>query len=228
MSDRERELSVFVDESGSFDSSFVPSRFYIISCVFHDQRFDLSQLLATLDSRLAYFGNPDLCIHAGPIIRREDEFANLPLSSRRKLLGSIVSFASHAPIHYHAVCVDKRFCTSTESIIKSLTRQLTDYLAASRAWLANYTHIKIYYDNGQATVRTILKDAFEGLPVHFPPHVTPERYRLFQVADLACTVELLKAKLKAEDSLTKSEELFFRNAGVLRRNYIRPLSRLMR
>lgn len=31
-----KELSVFVDESGSFDADCFPSRFYVVSLVFHD------------------------------------------------------------------------------------------------------------------------------------------------------------------------------------------------
>lgn len=227
MSGKERELSVFVDESGSFDNAFVPSRFYIVTCVFHDQSIDLSPQLAALETRLEYLESPGICLHTGPIIRREAEFAAMPLVLRRKLLSQFLVFATHAPIRYHAACVDKRFISSTESIVKSLTRQLSDFVSANSARLAKFSKIKVYYDNGQRNVRQLLLSAFGGMPVEFPPNVTPGRYRLFQVADLVSSIELIKAKLAAGEPLTKSEMLFFRNTGTLRKNYIRPLSKLL-
>lgn len=223
-----RELSVFVDESGSFDSPLDPSRFNVITCLFHDQSADLSGQIADLENQLGLLGNPGVCIHAGPLVRREAEFLSLPLEDRRKLLGKILSFALHVPVHYHTFCIDKRYATTPEVISKNLTAQLTDYLSSSQDWLGEYTRLKVYYDNGQMRVSAILNEAFKTLPTVFVPCVKPERYRLFQVADLICTIELLKLKIKANIPLTKSELLFFRNHGILKRTYIRPLSRLMR
>ena len=76
---------MFVDESGSFDSQIVPSRFYVIALVFHDQSFAIASQIAALEEILARIGYPSLCFHAGPIIRREDEFRVLGISVRRKL-----------------------------------------------------------------------------------------------------------------------------------------------
>ena len=66
-----KELSVFVDESGDFGEYDYHSPFYIISLVFHDQVYDI--------------GWAKHCIHAGPIIRSEEEYRGVTLDERRKI-----------------------------------------------------------------------------------------------------------------------------------------------
>lgn len=58
--------------------------------------------------------------------------------------------------------------------------------------------VKVYYDNGQVEVTRILSSVFNALleNVEFRK-VTPADYRLFQVADLICSLKLVE--LKAED-----------------------------
>ena len=53
--------------------------------------------------------------------------------------------------------------------------------------------------------------------------VMPSDYRLFQVADLICTLKLTELKLEAH-ILSKSEKYFFGDERTLRKNYIKPLS----
>ena len=222
----DKELSVFVDESGSFDSSVIPSRFYVVSLVFHDQRHDISQNLSELATQLGYLNLADVCIHAGPLIRREEQFRLMDIHLRRQLFFRLLAFVLHAPICHHSFVVDKRYFSSPSAIAKSLSTQMSTFLVQSSQRLADYDMIKIYYDNGQAQVRRILEVAFADLPATFVENVTPIRYRLFQAADLVCTVELLKAKRREAIAFTKSEEMFFPSLRDLKKNVIRPLVRL--
>ena len=83
--------------------------------------------------------------------------------------------------------------------------------------------VKIYYDNGQIEVTRILSSVFNSLldNVEFK-RVIPSNYRLFQVADLICTLKLVE--LKAEDhALSKSEKYFFGDERTLKKNYLKPL-----
>lgn len=50
----------------------------------------------------------------------------------------------------------------------------------------------------------------------------PADYKLFQVADLICSLEL--ARLKLDNGLfSRSERIFFGNARDMKKNYIKPL-----
>ena len=87
-----------------------------------------------------------------------------------------------------------------------------------------YHNLKIYYDNGQVEVSKILSSVFNAmLPNPIFRKVMPTEYKLFQVADLLCTMEL--TRLKMEDNLlSKSEMMFFGNIRDLKKNYLDQLS----
>ena len=85
-------------------------------------------------------------------------------------------------------------------------------------------NVKVYYDNGQVEVNKILAAVFSTLldNVEFRK-VMPSEYRLFQVADIVCTLKLAELKLE-NHMLSKSEEKFFESARVLRKNYLKPIA----
>ena len=54
--------------------------------------------------------------------------------------------------------------------------------------------------------------------------VIPADYRLFQVADLICTLKLTELKME-NHLLSKSEIYFFNDERTLKKNYLKPLSK---
>ena len=48
------------------------------------------------------------------------------------------------------------------------------------------------------------------------------RYRLFQIADLCCTMDLISLK-RDNGTLSKSETVFFGNDRFLLKNYLKPM-----
>ena len=60
-----------------------------------------------------------------------------------------------------------------------------------------YVVVKVYYDNGQVEVSKIISSTFNALlqNVEFRK-VLPSEYKLFQVADMLCTFELINNKLE--------------------------------
>ena len=54
--------------------------------------------------------------------------------------------------------------------------------------------------------------------------VIPADYRLFQVADLICTLKLTELKME-KNQLSKSELFFFSDKRTLKKNYLKPLSK---
>ena len=65
MSDqRTKEISVFVDESGSFESDEESSRFYLVCFVLHDQSADISEWVGNLEDYLDARGlGREHCVH---------------------------------------------------------------------------------------------------------------------------------------------------------------------
>ena len=52
--------------------------------------------------------------------------------------------------------------------------------------------------------------------------VIPSEYRLFQVADLVCTLKLTKLKMD-NHTVSKSEKYFFENERTFKKNYLKIL-----
>lgn len=71
----------------------------------------------------------------------------------------------------------------------------------------------------------ILSSVFNALlPNPIFREVMPSEYKLFQAADLLCTLELVRLKLE-NNMFSKSEKIFFGNIRDLKKNYIKPLSK---
>ncbi|MBQ6029146.1 MAG: hypothetical protein IJL24_06435, partial [Treponema sp.] len=77
-----RELSVFIDESGDFGDYCFHSPYYIIAMIFHKRSTDIQRQINYLDNELSYLGLNNLCIHTGPIIRKEEIYRNMDLIER--------------------------------------------------------------------------------------------------------------------------------------------------
>ena len=89
----------------------------------------------------------------------------------------------------------------------------------------NFDDVKIYYDNGQVEVSKILSSVFNALlPNPVFRKVMPKDYKLFQIADLVCSMELLNHKI-SRGALSNSEYQFFGSQYDLKRNYLRHIQK---
>ena len=110
-------------------------------------------------------------------------------------------------------------------ITGKLSRQLAGFIRQNENLFDGYGTVKIYYDNGQTEVTKILVSVFNTLLDNVKYiKVIPSEYRLFQVADLICTLKLTKLKME-KHSLSKSEKYFFQDERTFKKNYIKPLER---
>ena len=218
-----RECSIFCDESGDFGKFDPRSPYYIATFVLHDQVNSITDLLEKLDASLASFRMRGETVHAGPLIRREDEYLNLDINTRRQLFHRLFTFARASKTAYHPFVVDKRHLTDEKSLSDSIAKQVRTFLLNNLAFFQEYDRIVLYYDFGQAELTKILVNAFGDILNHVTIRkMRPENYRVFQAADLLCTLELLA--LKAENkALSRSELSFFHSERALMRTYIKPI-----
>jgi len=222
----EKTLSIFVDESGRFQYPDPDSRFYIVSPVLHDQAVDLVPALTGLDLRFRDLHLEKLCFHAGPLIRQEKVFAVMDRSFRYRIFAAMMGFARHVDFKYHCLVVDKKEVTSSEQIVRRLGDKLVEFLSLHRDDLGAFDCVKIYYDCGQSPVTNLLHRTFTGIPgvrIEFAQSVTSERYRLFQIADLVCSVKFIAEKIRSGDGMTLSECKFFGGPKEFQHNVVRYL-----
>ena len=106
-----------------------------------------------------------------------------------------------------------------------LSKQLAAIIKDHLDYFCDFDVVKIYYDNGQVEVTRILSSVFNALleNVEFKK-VIPAQYRLFQVADLICTLKLTELKMN-NHILSKSETSFFESERLLKKNYLKPISK---
>lgn len=220
-----KELSIFIDESGDFGEYERHSPFYIVTMLFHDQSHSISDQTVRLDRELSLMGLSGLCIHTGPIIRREEVYTNMEISDRRRILNKMVAFFRSVDIRYKCFIVEKRHVSDIVQMSSQLSKSISGFIRNHFDEFMVYDNVKLYYDNGQIELSKILATVVSAfLPNAVFKRVMPENYKLFQVADLICTMELIRHKLEI-GIFSKSEEQFFGNERDLKRNYIRHIEK---
>ena len=218
-----KELSIFVDESGDFGEYDYRAPYYIISMVIHNQDIKISGDLQMLENELNYIGWSNHCIHAGPVIRSEEEYHGYALKDRQKILMKMMTFIRHMDIRFKSIYIEKKHIEDSIEAVGKLSKQLASFIRDNYNFFCNFDIVKIYYDNGQVEVTRILSSVFNAMleNVEFRK-VMPSDYRLFQVADLICTLKIAELKMK-NHMLSKSEMFFFGDERTLKKNYIKPL-----
>lgn len=206
-------LSVFVDESGRFRYPDNDSRFYIIGMVFHKQSDDISDMISAFDRSIMDLGlDPESFVfHAGPLIRKEKGYEFFSRKLRGKIYSRMMAFARKIDFKWHCLYVDKKFINSSLQIVSQLQKQLDTFVHTHKEILDNVDKIRVYYDCGQSPVTNLLHSSFSNIrnKVEFAENVQPKKYKLFQLADLICSLNLVQIKINSNEKLTDSEYSFF-------------------
>ncbi|MBC2888404.1 DUF3800 domain-containing protein [Gordonibacter massiliensis (ex Traore et al. 2017)] len=218
------ELSIFIDESGDFGSN---SEYYLLTLVFHDQSNPIDEEIVALRRKLADLGlSTNRAIHAGPIVRKEAEYANLSLSTRRSAFGSLYAFTRKAKVVYFTIAVKKKECPDRIRLKNRLARELASFFRDHMQYFLSFDKVIVYYDNGQAPITELIGTVCGSVFFEVDYRkVAPSDYRLFQSADLLCTLELAGIKADA-GKLSRSEEIFFESRRKLKKNYLCKLDTL--
>lgn len=217
------DLSIFVDESGDFGPYEHHAPLYIVTMVFHEQRHNETAHIQRFDQSLAEIGLPNHVVHAGPLIRREETYAYLSVDERMQIFRRTFNFMRKADITYKSLLAEKQHITDSLQLVSALSKQLAQFLTANLEYFNQFDRLILYYDNGQTELTKILVSVFHAL-FHNVEHreAKPSAYRLQQVADVICTLELTATK-EERKCLSKSELGFFKSARDLKKDFIKPL-----
>lgn len=153
-----RELSIFVDESGSDGLS---DRHYLLTVVMHDQSESIADSIAAYEGALRAKGLPDIPFHASPLMNGKDQYSGLDLRTRKMLLGSFRVFFRHMPVRYHTFAYATKQFASLDKLAGTMRRDLVNFLFDNLAELQSYDMVKVYYDNGQHSIAESLHRAVE-------------------------------------------------------------------
>ena len=129
-------------------------------------------------------------------------------------------------INYLCVKINKKECDDNVfAYTAKLAKQISSELKLYFDYFNSFDLIINYYDNGQGELTKIITTVFSTLfdNVEFRK-VKPSDYKLFQVADLICTLELTKDKAD-KNLLSKSETEFFHSAKDFKKNIYKQIEK---
>ena len=123
-----KELSIFIDESGDFGEYNHNSPYYIITMVFHNQQEDIQSAISKLNQELSYLSLDNLCIHTGPIIRKEEIYVNMSVDERRRIFNKMVAFIRQINIRYKCFSIEKRHISDVVEATGKLSKQISEFI----------------------------------------------------------------------------------------------------
>ena len=222
-----KEISIFVDESGDFGEYNFISPYYIVSFVFHNQENNIENHIKFINNKISKYHLNNNCVHTSPTVRGEEEYQNLDVKDRRRILLSFITFVKKCKIQYKTFYVEKKHIKDSIELTAKLSKQISQFIKENLDFFNSFDDIKIYYDNGQIEITRIIStlfNAFFTAPIF--KKVLPSEYKLFQAADLFCYLTLLSIKLK-NHTLSLSETRFFETEYNAHRSYIKQVSNLI-
>ena len=128
-------------------------------------------------------------------------------------------------ISYFNIVVNKTEAADKFKLSAKIAKELSRFIRENLSFFQNYSRIIVYYDYGQQELSVIINTILNTMlsDVEFR-NASPKKYKLLQVADFICSMELLKQK-REHNQLTKSELSFFYKPNELKRNYIKSVEK---
>lgn len=230
-----RECSIFVDETGETGKKASRSEYYGIVLVFHEQDEEVKPIFADYERKLHEKHLKDIPMHTEPLLSGTGAYRTIAPSERQQMLTAFLMMVRKLPISY-AVFMYRQSDfrdrgtgeLNAEALRMRLQRDIIAFLRDYLAYFQCFDKIKRYYDNGQKVVLRALdgaiqevfaKDAVEAKPA------SQVDYRLAQVADFLCTIELTARKYEAS-SPTNTDIRFFKKSKDFQKNYYRTVLRV--
>lgn len=219
-----RELSIFVDESGDKSER---SRYFILTLVMHDQADSITDKIAFYERALSSADLPNIPFHSEPLLNGHKDYAYLEPEQRKKMLAAFNVLVQRLPIRYRAFVYKRSEFESSEKLGMRIKRDIIDALNSELAYFQAFEHVKVYYDNGQSIVKRALDEAVSSVlskQAVVKRRTTMTEYRLAQVADYLCTIELAAVKYAAKEN-GGTYEKFFGGIGSFKKNWLKQARR---
>ncbi|KAA8828594.1 DUF3800 domain-containing protein [Bifidobacterium myosotis] len=216
------EISIFADESG--EQGF-QSKYYALTLVFHDQSDPVIPIFHGYEQTIRDAGLPDIPMHASPLLNGHDAYQHLGISQRKRLLTYFLSMLFKLPAQYVTLIYRKADYATLEQLGARIKRDIVNIVFDHLALFQSFDTIKVYYDGGQSLVTQAIHGAIKyalSKQAIIYRKGSPTDYRLVQVADFICTIELTALKYENHEQ-TATDERFFGSARTFKKNYLKKV-----
>lgn len=135
----------------------------------------------------------------------------MSVAERKRLLSSFRVFFRHAPIRYHCIKLKTSDYASVEALAAAMRKRIVDFIFGRLGYFQEFDIVKVYYDDGQRSIAYAVHKALDyALSKQSVVYreTSSEQYRISQIADYVCTMELTALKYKSKTS-TATDEKFF-------------------
>jgi len=219
-----KELSLFIDESG--DSS-TQTRYFLLTVVIHNQSEEITDKIISYEKSLVLVDLPNIPFHSEPLLNGHEAYEGLEIKTRKKLLYSFNVLVQRLPIQYKTLVYKHSEYGDAQTLANILRRDLAELFTGYLSFFQSFEHVKIYYDNGQDVVKRAVYESVESTlskQAIIKKRTTMTEYRLAQVADYLCTIELAAAKYAAKEN-GGTYDKFFGGIGAFKKNWLKQARR---
>ena len=199
----------------------------LLTVVIHDQADSIAEKVLSYERSLALANLPNIPFHSEPLLNGRAAYRSLGIEQRKKLLYSFNIFVQRLPIRYRTFACLRRERASEEALESYLKRGLQDMLLGDLAFFQSFDRVTIYYDNGQDMVKRALHESVASSlskQAVSQKRTTMTEYRLAQVADYLCTIELAALKYAAKEEGATYDK-FFGGVGAFKKNWLKQARR---
>lgn len=218
------ELSIFVDESGDKSTH---ARYFILTLVLHDQNKGIAKDISIYEQSLTAADIPNIPFHSEPLLNGHGAYEDLTLERRKKLLTSFASLVRFLPIKYKTFVYRRSHFDNLEKLAIRMKRDISSLFFGNLEFFQSFDRVKLYYDNGQDIVKRALYNSVESVlskQAIEKKRTTMTEYRLAQVADYLCTIELAAVKYAAKEN-GGTYDKFFGGIGSFKKNWLKQARR---
>ena len=207
---------------GDYNSKYAPQ--YIFSLVFHEQEFDIEEIIKKFNTEMANLGYFNHVVHTLPLIRREYVYCNLSPNERRSIFTKLFYFFKNAPIQYRNFVIERKEYKTEDELKARAAVLLERFINEHYGYFSSFDRVILYYDNGQKQLASVLQESLGKTIVLYERklEVSQGKYKLLQVADMLCTLELLQIKSDS-NSLSESEIKVFHSKRNLRKEFLKKI-----
>lgn len=172
----------------------------LVTLVFHDQADSIAEAVTGYEAKLARADLPNIPLHSEPLMNGHKDYEFLGIEQRKVMLAYFSSFVRKLPISYITFVYRRSQFEDPARLMERMGRDISSAMIEHLGFFQSFDDVKVYYDNGQDIVkqaldRSVGKVLSKGVVRRRKTSMTD--YRLEQVADYLCTIELALVKYEA-------------------------------
>ena len=191
--------------------------------MFHEQDADLASAISAMEEDLKKKSLPNLPFHASPLMYGKGPYKDLEMETRKRILASFEAFCRRAPFTCKSFSYRRSEVETPELFTARFKRDLVVFLTDNLGYFQAFDQVKIYYDNGQQMVTAALHSAIDftlSKQAILYKMAGAKDYRLSQVADCICTIQLTDIKFQRGELTETDAKIFGTNYAAFKKNHL--------